>query len=104
SRLALLWGSVWNLDLIGRAARSRVGGQSRLGAFGLQPAGRQAPVRQRDERRLLLRTPVERVRAARVEAAAARRPPRVGNLSGQSLGKEAAAVRVRDRADQRLAV
>ena len=47
---------------------------------------------------------VERVRAARMEAAARRRPRRVGHLAGQRLGERAAPSGVRHRADQRLGV
>ena len=57
-----------------------------------------------DERRLLDRAAVEGVRAARVEAAAARRVRRVGHLARQALGQDARAVGARHRGDQRLGV
>ena len=79
------------------------------GAFGtrassarLEPAGRARA--SGHELRLLDAAAGERVRAAGVEAAAARRLPGIGHLARQRVGQEAAPVRVRDRVDQRLAV
>ena len=51
-----------------------------------------------------VRQRLERVRAARVEAAAGRRPRRVGHLARQRLGQRARAVGVRHGGDQRLGV
>src|SRR5262245_11079607 len=66
--------------------------RGRVRALGLQPAGGGAAVGQRHERRLLDRAASERVRAARMEAAAARRLCRVGHLAGKRVGQEAAPV------------
>ena len=81
---------------IGQVGRTPVR-RGRLRPGGLQPAGGGAARGERDERRLLGAAAVEGVRAARVEAAAARRPRRIGHLAGERLGQEARSVRVRHR-------
>src|SRR5262249_10360221 len=99
--------------VVGRTKLLDVGGRNKSGPFRrrrharslrLEPAGRGAGGSEGHERRLLDFAARERVRAAGVKAAPARRLRRVGHLAGERVGQEAAAVRVRDRVDQRLAV
>src|SRR4051794_26248173 len=70
----------------------------------LQPAGGRATAGERQERRLLVGTTVEYIRAARMESATGGRVRRTGNLARKSLRKQAAAVGARDCADQRLGI
>src|SRR5262245_1719795 len=78
-----------------RELRGPLGRRGRRGVLALQPARRLAPLGDAQQAGLLARTPLEGVRAARVEAAAARRPRRVRHLPRERLGEEAGAVRVR---------
>src|SRR5690242_13544601 len=82
----------WGYDAIRRRDRRQVCSVP-------QPAGRRASGLDRLEQRLLRRAAGEDVGAPRMEAAAARRLRRIGNLARQGVGQEAASVRVRDRVD-----
>src|SRR6185436_10055539 len=73
-------------------------------AAGLQPAGNGPVALDLERHRILCRAPVERVRASRMEAAGGRRVSRIGHLSRQRLGQEAAPVGMGHGYDQRLGV